>query len=151
MYAPSKNCNMQNMQNMPSFSNAQNVVSNFSNMANMGQFNTMAINADQYGDRCGVKPPPGTVRVPTVNHIVHRFPVVYETVSQETSFYEVPIVHSYEQRDYPQQIAAECPVQAAPVCNAPVDPCGNGNMAATVPSYPQPRYAMRAQGGGCGC
>jgi hypothetical protein len=148
MYAPSKNCNMQNL---PNFSNTS-VVSNFSNMANMGQYNVMAINADQYGDRCGEKPPQATVRVPTINNIVHRFPVVYETVSQEVSYYEVPIVNSYEQRDYPQQIQAECPVQAAPVCNAPVDPCGNNNnLAAALPPRPQPRYAQRMAGSGCGC
>ncbi len=137
-----KNCNM----NLPNFSNTS-VVSNFANMANMGQFNTMALNADQYGDRCGVQPPPATVKVPVINNIVHRFPVVYETVSQETSYYEVPIVNSYEQRDYPQQIQAECPVQAAPVFNA----CGgNNNLAAALPPPREPRYAMRAQGG-CGC
>jgi hypothetical protein len=94
-------------------------------MANI-TYNTLPLNEAQYGSRCSV-PPVQTVKVPQVKHIVHRKPVVQETITEEVSYIEVPITHFYELRDYPQQvIAPSCPVQQRPCApvQKPPTTCG---------------------------
>jgi len=85
-------------------------------------YSASAISADVYSSKCGQQFPVQMIKVPVYKHVVHRRPVVYETVSQEVSYVDVPVQHNFEQRDYPQNTVAQCP-QPAPVC-APKPSCG---------------------------
>jgi hypothetical protein len=93
-------------------------------------YSSSNISASQYSSSaCGNMPETQMMQVPQYKHIVHRMPVIYETTTVEASYVNVPISHSFEARDYPQQMAAQCPVQAAAPapCAAPVQaaPCGS--------------------------
>jgi hypothetical protein len=81
------------------------------------------LSSDQFGTRCGVKPAQTNVQVPVVKHVVHRYPVIYETVSEEVTYMNVPVTHSFEQRDYASVTKLQCAVP--PVAAAPCKPsCG---------------------------
>ena len=89
-------------------------------------YNTLPLNETQYGSRCAV-PPVQTIKVPQIKHIVHRKPVVQESVTEEVSYIEVPVQHFYEMRDYPQVVVpAVCPVQQRPCApvQKPPTTCG---------------------------
>ncbi len=80
-------------------------------------FNTTNLTVDQFGARCGVRPAQTSVKVPVVKHIVHRRPVIYETVTEEVTYMDVPVSHSFEQRDYQSDTKLQCAVAApAPSC-----------------------------------
>ena len=84
------------------------------------QFSAQPLSAEDFGNRCGTTPPAQSVRVPQYNNIVHTQNVQYETITQEVSYVDVPVLHSYEQRVYPTKSATQCPVAdttpAAPSC-----------------------------------
>jgi hypothetical protein len=82
-------------------------------------YSTSQLTMDQFGAKCGVKPVQNSIAVPVIKHIVHQRPVVYETITEEVTYQNVPIIHSFEQRSYPQDIKTQCAVpQAAPVAAA---------------------------------
>ena len=84
-------------------------------------YRSAAISKDQYGTRCGAVPVQQMISIPQIKHVVHQRPVIYETVSEEVSYIQVPVGHSYEQREYPQQRQMQC--NDAPSC-APKKRCG---------------------------
>jgi hypothetical protein len=87
------------------------------------QFSAMPMSAAEFGDRCGATQPAQTVRVPQYNNIVHTQNVQYETITQEVTYVDVPVLHSYEQRVYPTKSATQCPVSAAAALEAPSCGC----------------------------
>eukprot|EP00122_Pirum_gemmata_P006586 Pgem_evm3s6026 len=48
------------------------------------------------------------VKVPTVKYVKHVKPVVYETVTQEVSYIDVPVQYSYETKEYQQGLQSDC-------------------------------------------
>lgn len=58
------------------------------------------------------------VQVPQVKYVLHRKPVVYETVTSEVSYMNVPVQYQYEAKDYPQAMQSDCaqPQQAQAPC-----------------------------------
>lgn len=87
-------------------------------MSNNMNYSTSSLSSDQFGARCGFKAAQTSVQVPVVKHVVHRRPVIYETVTEEVSYINVPISHSYEQRDYASDTKLQCavPPQAVAPC-----------------------------------
>lgn len=77
-------------------------------------YSTSASSAEAFKNVCGQVHPVQTMRVPVYKHVIHRRPVVYETVSREMSYVEVPIQHNYEQRDYQMSTVQQCEVAQAP-------------------------------------
>lgn len=103
--------NSQNNKVMAVSANGQTAV--VANAQPAEQYSASAISADVYQSKCGETHPQQMMKVPVYKHIVHRRPVVYETVSVETSYVDVPIQHNYEQRDYAQNTVQQCPTQQA--------------------------------------
>ena len=96
------------------------------------------ISADQYASSaCGNLPAQEMMSVPSYTHVVSRVPVIYETTHVETNYIQVPVQHKFEQRDYPQQQQAQCPMQQAPPCAAPPPPppCGGTGGSASFARY----------------
>ena len=74
------------------------------------QYSTLPLAEAAFTARCAL-PPQQTIRIPQVRHIVHRVPTIQEYITEEVTYIDVPVNHSFEQRDYPQKIlAAVCPV-----------------------------------------
>jgi hypothetical protein len=87
-------------------------------------YSTSMLTVDQFGTRCGVRPAQSSVQVPVVKHIVHRTPVIYETVSEEVTYMNVPVQHSFEQRDYAQTTKLQCAVAPAAAAAPCKSSCG---------------------------
>lgn len=85
------------------------------------------------------------VKIPQVKYVLHRRPVVYESITKEVSYVDVPISQAYETKNYPQGLQSACPQQTQmaqkqacePQFNQAVNSCGNGfsNMGQTFSSY----------------
>jgi hypothetical protein len=134
MYSPYSNMNFQQQQQAPAFQQQQQAPIYFQQQqqAPAPSYSSSNISAAQYSSSsCGSLPETQTMSVPQYTHVVHRMPVIYETTTVETSYVQVPVSHKFEARDYPQQMAAQCPVQqaAAPapcaVQQAAAAPCGS--------------------------
>lgn len=66
------------------------------------------ITPGQFRSACPVETPAATVQVPQKKFILHRKPVIQETVTEEVTYMNVPVQYAFEERDYPATKVADC-------------------------------------------
>ena len=80
-------------------------------------YRSSMVNAQTMTGKCGVSAPATTVSVPKIRYVLHRRPVVYETVTEQIDYIQVPVQYEFEQRDYAQSQQTQCAPKEAP-CSA---------------------------------
>jgi hypothetical protein len=68
----------------------------------------------------GCARPPTCVRVPRIKYVLHKKPVVYESVTKHVSYDKIPISQFYSTKNYPTRVvkACGCPVKKRCGCRA---------------------------------